>query len=1343
MRHPNKKGTNVSNADTNVSHAKPSADPRAVRSVSVSLAVVVLGVFLLALQATPVFAGQARVFTGSFGGASSTLTNPYPLSGAPGAGMSGVAVDDLTHDVYASDLNNHRVEKFGPAGEFILMFGKEVNLTKVLSAAPEAEQNVCTAASLDTCQAGAFTSSLGGFKYPLYVAVDNSSDESKGDVYVGNSAIRQEDVVSDHVVSKFDSSGNLISSWASNGQLNGSTATGIVKGPFGQLAGIAVDTSGNLWVADYSGQMFEFHQDSSFITGWYSQKLTTLVGGIAVDSEDNLYTGVEKVEKLDATGKDIGSVRPTEAFFGNVVGLTVDPTDSELYVDAEDDSKYLIERYDASCRPHRDLSGDTHCTPVESFGTTHLNKSEGLAIDPSTPADTLYVYVVDGNFASSEVAAFSVETVPDVNTLKATGFTSTSAKLNGSVNPSGVELKAGLEGCRFEWGETETYGHIAPCDKSAAQIGSGLSPVEVSAAITGLQQGKVYHFRLVAGNANDVNSLIDEPSLGADLAFGPPSVESASAIGVGANSATVQAQVNPNNVDTRVRVEYGTEAGVYAHSTSETGLGADGTSELVDFQLAGLAPHTVYHYRVVAENALGEGADAAVGEDHAFVTQSAATVSGLSDGRAWEMVSPSDKHGAELEAISEVGVIQASSVGNAISYMANGATEAEPAGRPFKDQVLSRRTADGWESQDIDVPHETATGAAVGYGYEYRMFSSDLSLGVVQPFGLFNPKLSVEASEQTAFLRTNYPNGEVDSPCLVSCYRPLVTGAPGYANVPSGTVFGCSEGNRCGPVFVGASPDLGHVLLTSEPPLIEGAPKGSLYEWSGGNLVLVSVLPDRQPATALGLLPLGEANVARNAVSADGSRIVWSDTKEDLYVRDSVREETVQVGSGPVSFQTASSDGSKILFTTGSGRSGEHGDLRECDIVESEGELRCDVTDLTPVGAGEDPGVLGEIPGASEDASYVYFVSNAPLRNNGVVVPGAQPGGCDSGSRAGVTCNLYVRHDGTVKLVAELSGKDSYDWGGILPRLGARVSPDGRWLAFMSDRSLTGYDNRDSVTGKPDVEVYLYDASASGGAGMVVCASCDPTGARPHGVEASHLQLAGSRVLDEHQGVAANVPGWIAYTNAGKEALYQSRYLSDSGRLFFNSSDALVPQDSNGTGDVYEYEPAGVGDCTTSSARFVAVSNGCVGLISSGTSKQESGFLDASENGNDVFFLTYAQLSHRDTDSILDVYDARVGGGFPEMPSPPVCEGDACQSPVSAPEDPTPGSLTYSGPGNPTPPSSATVVGKHKAKALSRAQKLTRALNACKRIRSRRVRGECVLRARKRYGQATTKKGKR
>jgi hypothetical protein len=233
----------------------------------------------------------------------------------------------------------------------------------------------------------------------------------------------------------------------------------------------------------------------------------------------------------------------------------------------------------------------------------------------------------------------------------------------------------------------------------------------------------------------------------------------------------------------------------------------------------------------------------------------------------------------------------------------------------------------------------------------------------------------------------------------------------------------------------------------------------------------------------------------------------------------------------------------------------------------------------------------------------------------------------------------------------------------------------------MSQRPLTGYDNRDAVSGERDEEVFVYHAAGEAEAGTLLCASCNPTSARPHGVESKKAGegLVGS-VWDTRTWLAATVPGWTPYTLG--QTLYQSRYLSDQGRLFFNSSDALVPADANGTEDVYQYEPPGVGDCTESKPTFSPASAGCVDLISSGTSKEESAFLDASESGNDVFFLTASQLSHRDVDTALDVYDAAVGGTEAEVARPVECSGDACQQPAVPPNDATPGSLTFNGAGN-------------------------------------------------------------
>lgn len=218
-------------------------------------------------------------------------------------------------------------------------------------------------------------------------------------------------------------------------------------------------------------------------------------------------------------------------------------------------------------------------------------------------------------------------------------------------------------------------------------------------------------------------------------------------------------------------------------------------------------------------------------------------------------------------------------------------------------------------------------------------------------------------------------------------------------------------------------------------------------------------------------------------------------------------------------------------------------------------------------------------------------------------------------------------------------------------------------------------------------------------------------------------------------------PGWTT-------SLYQSRYLSNGGRLFFDSSDALVSQDTNHTEDVYEYEPPKSEEtpasdtCTTESATYSPGSGGCLGLISSGTSPEESAFLDASENGDDVFFLTAAKLSPQDLDTALDIYDAHACSASalcfpPREPPPPACEGDACQSPGEAPNDPTPGSLTFQGPGNLAPPAPAV---KPKTTAQIKAEKLAKALKSCKKHRSKKKRATCEKQARKKYGASNAKK---
>jgi hypothetical protein len=1330
---------------------------------------VLMVVAMLALGATPAAAKQAWVFSGSFGAAGSTPTNPYPLGPSVQANFTSVATDTSAgpsaHDVYVADAPNHRVEKFDSEGNFILMFGQKVNKTKVEESAPAALQNVCTLASGDQCQAGTSAATPGSFESSthLYLAVDSSSGASAGDVYVADSSYTGMGGavnVNDDRVSKFDEAGHLLTSWASGGQLDGSS---VPNGPFNELTGVAVDFAGNLWVYGTRhepegggrlvpfGRMYEFKQDASFLTDWKGEFFPE--PGLAVDSEDDLYVTAfgDFVEKYGPDGTGIARIAEFNSE-GHVAfrpeGLAIDLSTNDLYVDGSHsefgtETKEAIYRFDASCHPS--FGGFPGCTAVESFGSNRLSEAGAIAIDLSGASGRIYAVETGGRFL-----AFSRKTVPDATTLKPSAATQTSATLTGSVNPDGLSLDEGSEGCRFEWGETTAYGQSVPCDQTAAQIGAGSSPVEVSAAISGLQAGKTYHYRLVAANSNNANAITDEPSLGADISFGPPTITSTSTSDVTASSATLQADIRPEDLASSYHFEYLTEVQYLANGGTFAGaaqaplqpvpIGSGSETVALSEHLQGLQPDTTYRYRAIAENQLG----LTNGEALTFTTQTSAT-NILPDNRAWELVSPPDKRGAALEPIGIPGVVQATPGGGAITYQANAPTEANPPGNASNSQVLSTRASGGWGSRDITPPQESATGQPVGNGEEYRFFSSDLSLGVVQRLGTFMPSLSAQASEQTPYLRTDFFNANSGEPCSNECYRPLVSACPAegeecapevaaHANLAPGTVFG-KEG---GPVFIGATPDLNHVVLKSIPPLLGGSVKGGLYEWSGGRLSSVSLLPQSEGGAAVsGELGEVSGTNARGAISADGSRVVWtSNGKPQLYLYDATKKESVRLDaglSGTPEFQLASADTTKVLFT-------ENGDLYEYDVPEEA------LHRLT-----EGAGVLGSLLGASEDGSYVYFAAD------GALAPGALSGHCADTTALDATCNLYVLHEGKVALVAVVSTEDYPDWAPVLVGHPSRVSPNGRFLAFASDRALSGYDNRDAVSGKRDEEVFLFDAQRPTGAGNPACASCNPSGARPLGQEnqtlSLHTLVNGDLKWKGQQWLAATIPGWTPYRN--NDALYQSRYLSNSGRLFFNSHEALSPQDVNGTWDVYEYEPPSIGGCTSASASFAERSGGCVALISSGTSPEESGFLDASEDGSDVFFLTAAKLSTQDKDTLLDVYDAHECSAQspcipqPAVPSPPCSTEASCR----AAPTPQPGifgappSATFSGIGNVASPAAAPVV-KSKAKPLTRAQKLAKALKACRGMGSGKKpairRRLCEKRARGLYGPVgKTKKSSR
>lgn len=955
--------------------------------------------------------------------------------------------------------------------------------------------------------------------------------------------------------------------------------------------------------------------------------------------------------------------------------------------------------------------------------------------------------------------------------LQAETINATTATLHGVLNPLAQRTaEPGSYEFLYKKSASECEGEFATPSTAAA----GAQTEAVSAPVTELLPHTQYTFCLRAYNEAG-EAALSAPSTFTTLAAAPV-IEETSVSGVSSTSATLLATINPRGAATTYVFEYAPAGGSFAPLAEGEGKGTlpEGVAGVpvgVHVQL-GLAAHTAYRFRVAATNSV----EKVLGEPVSFTTQQPQTSSALPDGRQWELVSPPVKEGGDIVPLGEEVFVQAAAGGDAIVYMSFLApTEPNPAGFTQESQVFSWRGAGGgWSSRDINAPHEEAIGPSIGGGGEYKLFSSDLSLGLIEPFGAGDPPLSANASERTPYIRADAPlapQGAAEQAVYAEAraqapagsnvgYLPLVW--PG--DVPPGTVFGgrvpLTLGGSEGVKFEGASPDMTHVALRTEAALTEtaaeaGVSKG-LYEWSDGQLQLVSVLPGAGQEAVHGQLGSGES--ARNAISADGSRVVWNDSGH-LYLRDTVKHETVQLDvpepeclakgqcepaefeetKAYVYFQFASSDDSKVFFTDGRRLTSDAGadvrgngnilepDLYECEIVETAGKLACDLSDLTPSHAGERAfvrGTHGAVVGTSEDGSYVYLVAE------GVLAPGATPGH-----------NLYVLHESggawTTGLVAKLSEADWGDWAGKDPaeaqllQLSARVSPDGGYLAFMSQRSLTGYDNRDATSGQPDEEVYLYHAEVSPAGqleqGRLICASCNPTGARPVGVEiidGKELAISGGHgAWPSGVWLAANIPGWVAEREI-IEGRYQPRYLSDSGRLFFNGVDPLVPQAANGVADVYEYEPAGTGDCSSSNSRFAAVSGGCVALVSGASSGEESVFLDASEDGSDVFFLTSARLTGQDVDTAIDVYDAHLCSALapcaPAIAAVPACmTADACRAAL-APQPAifgAPSSSTFSGAGNVAP--AAPVV---KPRVRSKPVK-------CRRGRVRK-KGRCVRRGR-------------
>jgi hypothetical protein len=1302
------------------------------------------GVFgpLVAPGVSPALVGGGDPSFGEPGEGAGQIGSPHGISGGIEV-VSGLAVDHVTGDVYVADAPNHRIDEFKEDGTFVRAWGWGVD-----KAQPEAKLQECTTVS--GCQKGEAGGGAGEFSESTGIAVDGEAGHEA--VFVLESGLHG----GNDRVQAFSLAGAFVTMWGGHVNKQGGNvcaageaaecqagSEGSGGGEFsavGRQGAIAVGPMGLVYVGDYRQvQWFSpaGKAEGSFeVTGTAEEHemenveaLTVTSGGsvcltVNVSSFYAQSAAADEVLCYSATGTLEHSIALEEQKSGrskeNNVLLAADGA-GHLFVDqylpaannASGETVQVVYEYSETGQQLERLlpPGGEPGSEGRAPGGFALNESAGAASG---------VLVV-----SRPEAVVRSEALPPPGPLvleeSAQPATAGCLKLTAAIDPEGAQTTY-----KFAYG-TET-----PPGKTTAEAtiaGEGFKLEKVSVTQCGLTPETPYRYYAIAENANDAG----QPAKGVEQSAetGPAlKIDGLWSAGVSESGALLEAEIDPAGVDSEYHFEYAPAAGGSYTALPSTDIGAGTGDVRVAAHIGGLTAHTAYVYRVVAHNAVGNAKAEAE-----FTTQRAGAAPGLLDSRLWEQVSPPQKHSATILLRRAGGSVEATPAGEKITYYAVTASEADPQGEPtpVSQQIISTRGAAGWQSKGIASPNSQRPSLKSSSPAEYWLFSTDLERSVVEP----NPFTALSqwtvGQERTPYVRdeAKCPASTVSLEQLQAseCFTPLLADTGPFADVGKTVEYGGPRTNNTGLVSaIAATPDLSHVVLKSTGAELEkNASSGALYEWDAGKLVAISVTPAGTVCNGTLGVQGGFGSLglnSRNALAPDGSLAVWGgdltsgECAGHVYVRDTRKAITVQAdevrgGSGEGSpeavYQDASVDDEHAFFidsqrltadSTGTqsgvnGANATNADLYEYafDPASDTGSL-VDISVPAPAHAGEAAGVQGVL-GVSEDGSLVYAVAHGVLSEEENTHHAAAKAGED---------NLYLfEHvNGTwrVRFIATLAGKDANDWqieeGGAT----ARVSPDGRWLAFMSDRSLTGYDNRDRVSGTPDEEVFLFDQSA----GRLVCASCNPTGARPSGMEITGTGSGVAPLIDsefqfeEGLWLSGVLPVRYASGLSGKVGVYQPRYLSDGGRLFFDSTEALVPQDTNGTADVYEYEPPANGevaasdDCGESSPTFSHAADGCIDLVSGGSASTESVFVEASENGNDVFFETAAKLASSDIDTAYDLYDAHscgAGASWACASPPPVstasCEAAESCRPGSASQPPgpdSPASATFEGAGN-------------------------------------------------------------
>jgi hypothetical protein len=631
----------------------------------------------------------------------------------------------------------------------------------------------------------------------------------------------------------------------------------------------------------------------------------------------------------------------------------------------------------------------------------------------------------------------------------------------------------------------------------------------------------------------------------------------------------------------------------------------------------------------------------------------------LPEGRVYEMVSPPFK--ADYGVELNIGALGAAPDGDSFVFQSIGAFAGTRADF-LQARYVARRTSGGWVTSSTNPPpvEVKPPGGLIEFS---RLPGSPVD---------YSPDLCREVTLVSAFPGA-LPGGSQGTAALMLnglCEGEIsFTQAWPLTDTPA-TFPGCAV--LC--AYDGAAADLSHLFFQEF--------SGGLYQVAGvggpdprEEAVGVVGEHDGPGGTVLRACPgpgghgSGEYVVASaghiHAISENGLEMFFTHCGVS-YVH--LGSSTFMVSSsGEV--LGASADGSKAFFTNGSGE-------LFMDMIDSEtGHEGISETVLVT------PGASASVVVSSDDGSHVYFTSGAVLA--GTNTQGDSP---QSGAN-----NLYVYDSLTHKTVfiaiatVEINSSNKYE---------AQTTPDGSFLVFVTSSQLTA-DDKNMVA-----DVYRYDAETGG----LVRVSVGENGYDENGEHSKFpAMIAAPRV--QPQGGPDSEEGALASWRLG------TRAVSDDGStVVFSSAEPLSSRAVNsralpGIVNVYVWR------------------EGRVGMISTGQSESIDEYPVVSSSGQDIFFVTSQDILPQDSDGLPDVYDARVGGGFPEASVVAGgCSGDTCQGPPSVPSLlAPPASATFAGLGNPSAPG----VSKGTVKAMPKGKGKGKSGSKC-RSGYVRKRGKCV-----------------